>query len=181
MLTWYRIRYLKGLNQSHVTTLAPASVFHFTKLIILIPIPVVHDFYGLENTMRSFLYGFMMGRYGPDHLGVGLVILSFVLSICYAVFGYLPFLFISYFTFALTLFRMLSRNLKKRRAENDIFIRYWWPVKVRCQKFFKRVKEFFTHKRFKCPKCKTKLRVPRGVGKLRITCTKCDEKIFKKS
>jgi len=131
--------------------------------------------------MRGFLHNFMIGRYGPDHLGVALVILSFVLSILYAIIGYLPLLFISYFTFGLTLFRMLSRNMMRRRAENDKFIKYWWPVKARCKRFIGRIKGFFTHKYIKCPKCKAKLRVPRGAGKIKVTCIKCEEKFLMKS
>jgi len=131
--------------------------------------------------MRNMLYRIMMGRYGPDHLGVAMVIFSFILSLLYAVIGYLPLLFISYFSFGLTIFRMLSRNLKRRRAENDKFIKYWWPIRIKIRHIAGRAKQLWTHKIFKCPSCKTKLRVPRGIGKLKVTCTNCSEKLFMKS
>jgi hypothetical protein len=127
------------------------------------------------------LYRIMMGRYGPDHLGIAMVIFSFILSLLYAIIGYLPLLMISYFTFGLTVFRMLSRNLKRRRAENDIFIRYWWPVRTKIRRLAGRVKQLWTHKVFKCPSCNSKLRVPRGVGKIKVSCTSCGEAFFKKS
>jgi len=117
----------------------------------------------------------MIGRYGPDHLGIALIILSFVLSLLYAVIGYTPLLFISYFTFGLTLFRMMSKNIIRRRAENDKFIKFWWPIKSKIKKFIQWIKDKRKYKYYKCPTCKTKLRVPKGKGKIKITCTKCWE------
>jgi len=117
----------------------------------------------------------MIGRYGPDHLGIAMIILSFVLSVIYAFTDYLPLLYLSYFSFGLTLFRMLSRNIIRRRAENDKFIRYWWPVKTKIKKLIQWIKDRRKYKYFKCPTCKSTLRVPKGKGKIRITCPKCWE------
>jgi len=131
--------------------------------------------------MRNFLNRFMVGRYGPDHLNFALIILSFVLSLLYAIIGYMPLMFLSYFAFGLAIFRVLSRNIYRRRAENDKFIKYWWPVRTKIKKIIGRIKQVKTHKVFKCKECKNKLRVPRGKGKLQVTCPKCGEKVFKKS
>ena len=131
--------------------------------------------------MRDFLRRFMLGRYGPDQLCIAMIILSFALSLLYAVLGYLPLLFLSYISFGLTLFRMLSRNIYRRRAENDKFIRYWWPIKTRTKRLITRIKESRTHRFYKCPKCKKTLRVPRGKGQIHITCPKCAEQFYKKT
>jgi len=131
--------------------------------------------------MRNFLRNFMQGRYGPDHLGVALIILSFLISVLYSILGHLPLLFVSYFIFSLVLFRMLSRNLVKRRRENDIFIRYWWPIRTKVKRFIGKIKQRKTHKIFKCPDCKNVLRVPRGKGKMIVTCPKCTKKMTKKT
>ena len=131
--------------------------------------------------MRSFLHKFMLGRYGPDHLCIAMIIFSFVLSLLHAIIGYLPLLLLSYFLFGLTLFRMLSRNIYRRRAENDKFIRYWWPVRTKIKRSITNLKQRRTFKFFKCPKCKKTLRVPRGKGRLQVTCPKCGEKCFKKT
>jgi len=120
----------------------------------------------------------MTGRYGPDHLGVALIILSLVLSVLYALIEYTPMLFISYFTFGLTLFRMLSRNINRRRAENDKFIKFWWPIKTKFKNLIRKIKDKRKYKYYKCPTCKTKLRVPKGKGKIKITCTKCWESLI---
>ena len=131
--------------------------------------------------MRNFLNRFMTGRYGPDHLSFAMIIFSFVLSLLYAILAYMPLIFLSYFLFGLAIFRVLSRNIYRRRAENDKFIKYWWPVRTKIKRIIDRIKQFRTHKVFKCKKCKNKLRVPRGKGKLQVTCPKCGEKVFKKS
>ncbi len=84
---------------------------------------------------------------------------------------------------ALWLMRAFSRNFYKRRAENMVFLRIWGRVKP----FFRPVKNFFMrladrkHRYFKCPVCKARLRVPRGRGKITITCPRCKNKFDEKS
>ena len=125
--------------------------------------------------MRGFLHKFMIGRYGPDHLGIAMVILAFTLSLLNALIWYTPLLWLSYIVFGLTIFRMLSRNISRRRAENDKFIRYWWPIRTKVKNIIKKIKDKRKYVYYKCPTCKTKLRVPKGKGKLRITCPRCWE------
>ena len=135
--------------------------------------------------MRKFLHRFMIGRYGPDHLSIALIITAFILSVLNAVLWYTPILFISYFVFGLAIFRVLSRNIPRRRAENDIFIRYWWPVKTKVMnivnRIIKKIKDKRKYKYYKCPTCKLKLRVPKGKGKIRITCPRCWEQLISES
>ena len=131
--------------------------------------------------MRNFLQNFMIGRYGPDHLGFSMIIISLVLALLYAAIGVTPLLLISYIVFGLAIYRMLSRNIYRRRAENDKFIRYWWPIRTRIIRVVERIKQRRTHRFFVCPGCKKKLRVPKGKGKLQITCPKCAEKFFRKT
>ena len=131
--------------------------------------------------MREFLRKFMLGRYGPDQLGMAMIILSFVLSLLYAIIGNMPLLLLSYICFGLALYRMLSRNIYRRRAENDKFIRYWWPLRTKIKRRIENIKQRRTHKFYKCPKCKKTLRVPRGKGKIQVTCPKCSDKFYKKT
>ena len=131
--------------------------------------------------IRNFLRNFMIGRYGPDHLNIAMIILSLVLNLLNMILPFAPLTYLSYAILALALFRMLSRNITRRRAENDRFIRYWWPVKTKIGYFFKNIKHRKTHIFFKCPSCGNTLRVPKGKGKLQITCPKCGERFVKKS
>ena len=131
--------------------------------------------------MRNFLQKFMLGRYGPDHLAIALVVLSFIISLLYAIIGLTALLYISYIIFGIVIFRMLSRNIYRRRAENDKFIRYWWPVRTKIKRRLESIKQRRTHKFFKCPNCKNTLRVPKGKGKLQVTCPKCGNRFMKKT
>ena len=131
--------------------------------------------------IRNFFRRFMTGRYGPDHLGVAMIVISLVISLIHSITRFLPLIYISYVILALALFRMLSRNIIRRRAENDKFIRYWWPVKSRAGRSWANIKHRKTHKFFKCPGCGNTLRVPKGKGRLQITCPKCGERFQKKT
>ena len=131
--------------------------------------------------IRNFLRNFMIGRYGPDQLSIAFIIFSIIISIAQGIFGFSFLLFVSYVFMFFALFRLLSRNIPKRRAENDKFIKIWWPIRTRISRFFVKTKNIKTHKFFKCPSCKNILRVPRKKGKLQITCPKCGERFVKKT
>ena len=70
-------------------------------------------------------------------------------------------------------FRIFSRNLPRRQAENQRFLtriqpltRWYGRMKTR-----RRQKNLYCF--FKCPQCGTVLRVPKGKGHIRITCKAC--------
>ena len=88
---------------------------------------------------------------------------------------------LAYVMIALAMFRMLSRNIARRRAENDKFIKYWWPVRMRISRGAANFKHRKTHKFLKCPGCANTLRVPTGKGTLQITCPKFGERFIKKT
>ena len=124
---------------------------------------------------------FMYGRNGADHLGLSMIWAAIALNIVNIfIKSDVPYLIVSTAATVLTfwaLFRMFSRNLEKRRAENRKFLeKVWWPVKNRLH----RAKDK-DHKYFTCPSCRTVCRVPRGKGKIVITCPKCRGKIEGKS
>lgn len=121
-------------------------------------------------------YGFrnmMIGRNGVDRLsnalmwtGIGLLVLamifnSFILNaLALAVYIY-------------AVFRMFSRNVEKRSAENQAYVRKTNQIRTsitHAKNRFKQRKEF---RYFKCPECKSWLRVPRGAGKVKVTCGHC--------
>ena len=79
------------------------------------------------------------------------------------------------------LFRVFSRNLERRRAENAAFLqKVWWPLKRRFDSG-RQQRMDKEHKYFTCPNCKTVCRVPVGKGKIVITCPKCRHEIRGKS
>ena len=80
----------------------------------------------------------------------------------------------------LILFRMFSKNLPKRRAENQKFWNWWCGVKSR-NAGAKARRADKDHKYFICKTCGTVCRVPVGKGKIIITCPKCGAQIHAKT
>lgn len=129
----------------------------------------------------NWLRKFMMGRYGGDQFGMFLIILSIVLSIALM---FVPIAFIgwlSWIPLIFAIYRMFSKDIGKRQQENLAYMRKWGAVKT----WFWKVKNGTlidkTHKTFRCPKCRQKLRVPKGKGKINITCSQCGNKFIKKT
>ncbi len=132
-------------------------------------------FLKLGRKLRAFLHG----RYGFDEL-------SNLLSVLTVIFVLLTFVS-KYFGIAAwalllwSLFRTYSRNITARSRERAAYLRF----RNKIRDFFKLRKNKFrdrkTHKYYKCPGCKATLRVPRGKGKIEITCPKCRRKFIKKT
>ena len=134
---------------------------------------------GFGNWFRQFrmklamgLRQFMTGRYGTDKLNT--VILTAGLVVCLVgVFvngsASLIFTVVSYGLMIWALCRTFSRNTSKRYQENKKFLMLVERMKDR------------QHRYFTCPKCRQTVRVPRGKGKVAITCPRCKERFIKKS
>ncbi len=126
--------------------------------------------------MREKMALFMAGRNGNDQLNLFLlgadVLLLLLASLLRNTAGRWLYVAVPVLL-AYTYFRMLSRNLPRRREENAKFLRARYrlsaAVKLRKEKWIQRR----DYKFFTCPSCKTTLRVPRGHGKIRIVCRKC--------
>ena len=126
------------------------------------------------NAIRRF----MQGRYGSDALTLVLRCVGIVINLIPVRHYILSILALA--IFAVAIWRMLSRNIYARQKENAAYLRIWYRVKG----FFLRFKpraDAKTHKHFKCPKCRQEVRVPKGKGKVLITCPKCGEKFQKKT
>ena len=124
------------------------------------------------NLSRAFRH-FMMGRYGTDKLniailGAGLVLCLLVAFIKAPVLD-LTLTVLAYGLMIWAIFRTLSRNTYKRYQENRKYLRLVERFKDR------------EHRYFDCPRCRQPVRVPRGKGKIAITCPKCKEKFIKKT
>lgn len=137
------------------------------------------------------------GRYGNDHLNRALSVAAIVLVLIgmflprYSIVG-LAFSAISVVLIVWMIVRMFSRNFSARAAENAKFLAWWVPFKNKFRAFFSRnsartaghnptFEERRKYKYFICTQCAQRLRVPRGKGKLRVTCTRCGNKFEIKS
>lgn len=130
--------------------------------------------------MQEKIYNFMRGRYGNDTLNktlMGVSLVCFVLSFFFRS----PFYWLGLLFLVVTYVRMLSRNIYKRSAENE-----WYLDKLdRVKGFFKRgnsrVHRNMAYHVYKCPSCSQKVRIPRGKGKVEISCPKCGSQFVKRS
>ena len=118
----------------------------------------------------------MSGRYGVDQLSNAMVITSIVLILSSNRLQSSLINALGFLVLLLSYFRVFSRNIYKRYSENQKFLRYWNPVKGKLMSIKKRIKQSKTHKFFKCPSCNQKIRIPKGKGKIRITCPECKSK-----
>lgn len=128
----------------------------------------------------SWLQRFMAGRYGNDNLNLVLFALYFIL---YVISGFVHSNLLAILALAcvaLSFYRTFSRNIAKRRAENAKFMELIRPVMrwVRVKKARRQDRE---HCYFRCPNCGQQLRVPKGKGKISITCRSCGVSFEKKT
>ena len=122
----------------------------------------------------------MAGRYGGDQLNLLLIALYAAL---YAVFLFtriLAFELIGTVVLAVSLFRSLSRNLERRRAENARFLQAVRPLWRKWTGFRARTHDR-EHRYFKCPGCGQQMRVPRGKGRITVHCRSCGAAFEEKS
>ena len=116
---------------------------------------------------------FMMGRYGTDKLNIAILGTGLVLCLLVA-FIKVPVLdliltVVSYGLMFWAIFRTFSRNTYKRYQENRKYL--LWLQKIKDKQ----------HRYYNCPRCRQQVRVPKGKGKISITCPKCKEKFVKKT
>lgn len=131
--------------------------------------------------VREKFMRFMYGRYGLDTLGkytIGAALAAMVLS---NIFDNYMLALLSWAFLILAYFRMFSKNVYKRSAENQTFL----TKTQRLRGWFTTQKNLLaqrkTHHIYRCPGCKQKIRVPRGKGRIEIRCPKCSTTFIKKS
>ena len=122
--------------------------------------------------MRNALQRFMYGRYGNDQLNLFLMGCYLVLYLLFLLTRFIPLYYISLVLVILTMFRLLSRNLAKRREENQKFLRRADPA-IRWFRLRRTIHRDKEHRYFKCPGCGQYLRVPRGKGRITVSCRNC--------
>ena len=122
----------------------------------------------------------MYGRYGNDQLNMVLVLLSLALYLVFAVTSWTFLYAVSFMLMAVALFRCLSRNYDRRRAETGKFLSLVQPV-TRWYRLRRTIRRDKDHCYFKCPNCGQQLRVPRGKGRITVTCRGCGASFQEKS
>ena len=124
---------------------------------------------------------FMMGRYGNDQLGKFIL---FLVIICCGINIFLKKTWLATTAIILLIYfyyRAFSKDVNARYAENKKYLDAVDPLR---KKFFKSKNKYQNRKVYKyikCPNCKFEMKVPKGKGKIRVTCKSCGKKFEIKS
>lgn len=136
--------------------------------------------------LRDRFQRMMYGRYGSDQLGIACLVLYFVIwviSLFVRGTNWMRLLTpVSFLLVFIYFFRFMSRNIYKRQQENQKFLK----VFMKARNYVKYIKLKFAErdgvkKLFRCPKCHQIIRVPKGRGKIAITCPKCRFEFIRRS
>lgn len=137
---------------------------------------------------------FMARRNGPDQLArdalvvalVFIVISVFCANTVRAVLLAIGIAFMVY-----SYWRLFSTKVADRSRENSAYLakrnQLLGKVRQPLERAGKKGQQAATrakdkdHRYFACPKCGQTVRVPKGAGKIRVTCPKCGEKFEKKA
>ena len=135
---------------------------------------------GMIERIKNMFRAVMAGRNGVDRLSLGMMWFGAGLLVLSMVFSSAILNGVALAVYVLAVLRMLSRNTAKRSAEN----RYYLDKTMQLRSKVKRIRKSMEHRRnrfknrkqyryFKCPNCKSWLRVPRGKGQVKVTCGNC--------
>ena len=134
---------------------------------------------GFGNWFRQFRMNlamrfqrFMYGRYGTDKLNTLILTTGLIICLVGCFFSGLTSTILTVISYGLmiwAIFRTFSRNTYKRYQENRKYLGFLERLKDR------------DHRYYACPKCKQSVRIPRGKGKVAITCPRCKERFIRKS
>jgi len=116
---------------------------------------------------------FFSERNGADALSCALIVfaffLVFLILVCHG--RYLTLIALIPIGFAI--FRILSRNLERRTAENEAFVGFFRSLRGRFRLTRDRYRDRKTHLYFRCGCCEKWIRVERGNGMIDVVCPGC--------
>jgi len=131
------------------------------------------------NKLNETLDRFMAKRYGNDELNTVLLILCVFLVIFAAVEESQPICVITLIVCLFAEIRFFSKNINRRQKEFGLYLRAKHEIKRVFSEESEKLADRVTYKYVKCPHCGTVIKLPRGAGKVTITCPKCNNKFNK--
>ena len=131
--------------------------------------------------MKERMQRFMAGRYGNDQLNQFIFIVAIISMVLEIITRQSLFYTLTLVLLILAYVRVFSRKINKRYEENMKFLQKKDAIlnKFRKQKYYAAQRRNFHI--YTCPQCKQKIRIPKGKGKISITCPKCRTSFIKKS
>ena len=136
---------------------------------------------GFFDKIRAAVSRFMSGRYGSDQLNLTLIIGALIVTTIGSLSGVYFLTLAADALLILAIFRMFSTNRYARAHENQVYLEKTMKARRVVTEWVNRVKNSKKYHYYTCPKCRQRLRVPRGVGNITITCKNCGTKFDKKA
>ena len=136
---------------------------------------------GFFDKFRAAVSRFMSGRYGSDQLNLTMVIGALIVTTIGSLSGVYFLTLAADALLLLAIFRMFSKDRYRRAHENQVYLEKTQKVRRAATEWVNRVKNSRKYHYYTCPKCRQRLRVPRGVGNITITCKNCGTKFDKKA
>ena len=131
--------------------------------------------------MRDRVLNFMRGRHGVDQFSYAIFGLAFLMMVINIFWGNIILTSCVVAMLILGYFRVLSRNHIARNKENTIYLQKTYKLRMWGLKQKDRLKIRKTHHIYSCPQCKQKVKIPKGKGKISITCPKCKTEFVRNS
>ena len=129
-----------------------------------------------EEMMRTMFDRLFAGRNGIDQLNIALFVLAILCwigSLFAPTSGLANLLhWACLLAAAFCCVRAFSQNLGRRQQENQKFLAMTRGFRIG-RNWRAKMEQKRQYKVFKCPSCGVKLRVPRGKGKIKVTCRQC--------
>ena len=130
------------------------------------------------NKIKWYIQRFMIGRNGRDELQVAVVYAALFFGVFASwfdkLFPFPLFKMLCWLGIFYSFYRFCSKDVNRRREENRKFLQEL--------EFFKlRISMRKTHKIYRCKGCGRKIRVPKGKGKIEITCPLCGNKFIRRT
>lgn len=132
-----------------------------------------------ENLKQKF-NAYTVGRNGVDELSTATLIFGVVMTLLAAILGIGLFRLLGLAAYFVTLFRMFSKDIDKRREENRKYLQASGKYRKEWNQFLLRRKNSKEYKYFRCPKCRQIIRAKRGSGMKHVVCKKCGNEFDKK-
>ena len=133
------------------------------------------------NNLKMKFARFMQGRNGVDQLSQFLNIVVIVIFIVSLFVKWAPLYWFGLGLLGYMYFRVFSKNIPKRSIENQKFCNLRYDLAIKKNKWVKEREQRKIYRFFRCPMCKQKVRVPKGRGKICITCPKCRQEFIRRS
>ena len=127
----------------------------------------------LWQRIKFSLSRFMYGRYGADQFSRTIVTASLILLVLGQLLGSILLVYLSFAGYVYALFRMFSRNMQKRAQENEAYLNKTAKWRTEYAQAKVRWRNRKQYKYFKCPQCRMRMRLTRGVGEKQITYRNC--------